>query len=181
MATLRQKIDEQIKILAPLIGAANETKKKTDENHKKIYSGLGTKYKNTQEYKDTISLFYKAHYQIDHRIGDAIERLKSGDRSSMPTILAYLSIAERYFRSGYTKEEIIKQLKNIELTAEEKEILKKILLEQFVSAGSEFNEFVKLYPILHDQELLTEIKNLETHNKDYVIQRVARILELYEK
>lgn len=163
----------------------NELSLKFDEaknsynNFRKINSEICKGKKNLSDYQKELNLFKLKTDAINTIVYLALKELKEGDKSQIATLLAYLSIKERYFRSGYIKEKICKALKKVEFNNEEQQLLTKIIVDNITNAGREFSELIKLVPKVKKQEILSMIDELKNTDQDYIQKRIDRIREFF--
>jgi hypothetical protein len=138
-------IHKMAKELSPLFQQAREAHEQFTKDWNENFPKLDLAYKETDLYKKRLEEMRQAEYQIENKILPIIIELKRGEIANIEFALAYLAVADRYFRSGYNKEAIIKALKHIELSADKKAVIKNIWQTTEPSLGGhEKKEFIKL-------------------------------------
>ena len=137
-------------------------------------------YKQTEEYSQLLKRFQAAKLAIDQVVAEAIDAVKQGDSEHLPTLIAYLDLPGRYFRSGYTRKTIWRLFKNASLDDAHRKILRRIFLQNVVSAGPEFAEAIKLAPILADKEFILGVEGFRESKSEYVAERARKILAKLE-
>ncbi len=149
--------------------------KNSYDNFQKVNSEFSKGRKSLNDYQNELKIFKLKTDAINNIVYLALEELKGGDKSQIVTLLAYLSIRERYFRSGYIKEKICKALKKVDFNNEEQQLLTKIIVDNITTAGREFGELIKLVPKVKKQEILTMINELKNTDQDYIQKRINKI------
>ena len=149
--------------------------KKWDEGYKK----LGINYKGTKEYQESLDYFYLKTDFINNLVYAAMEKIKTGDLSSLPFLFAYLETNIKYYRSGYIKGEICRVIKKLNLNFEEKENLSRIILLNIGFAGREISEIAKLIPKINNDDFKTALFAFAEQSEDWIKKRIMWIARVY--
>jgi hypothetical protein len=144
----------------------------------KEYRKTSKDYK-TAQYRELLEKAYKQYVFINEIIVSAENKLEDGDLSELETIFAYIAIEIKYFRSGYRKEKLCRELKKIEFTQEQKEILAEIIAKQIFIAGREFQAYFKLIAIIKNEFRPFLNVFLKTEHNKIIQERLNRIQQTY--
>ena len=142
----REAVNMEMQRLIPLFRAAGEAHTSFHRSWNNGFKESGLSYKATCEYRNSLKAVEHATDLVCLRVHMAIGLVKAGELCALPTLLAYLMVTERYFRSGYTKGEICRILKRIDLNEEQKAVLTEAVLVSLKCAGREINEIIRLVP-----------------------------------
>lgn len=92
----------------------------------------------------------------------AMQRLEDRKPTDYDVLIAYLERDPYAFRSGYTKEKILRRLKSAPLTALQKVRLRTMLLAQIQKPPRrEIRDYCRLAIVLDEPELRRELERLE--------------------
>lgn len=110
----------------------------------------------------------------------AVANLSAGDATGTPTCLAFLEADPWCFRSGYVKETIIRHLRHVDLSPQERERVIEILVFAVKSGPRrEFREYCRTARALSDGEFEQRLEELRGNilNGDGVRRRAGWMLD----
>ena len=139
-----------------------------------------SRYKETEEYAETLSRFHTATRAIDQIVTEALAAAKQGDLGQFATLIAYLDLPGRYFRSGYQRADIWRLLKQVPLNEEQSAIVRRIILQNLETAGPEFKEAAKVAVRVSSPDFCKRIQHLRQSSRKYVASRAERLLARLE-
>jgi hypothetical protein len=100
------------------------------------------------ELNRAMSQLYPPTFEAD------VRRLKDGDPGAIETAIRFLEADPWAFRTGYTKEEILRRLRRLELTTKQKARLSAVILHQVDQKDRrEFRQYCLLAPSVDDDTL----------------------------
>jgi hypothetical protein len=168
--------------LAPLFAAAVEADRAVHTAWKEGAARLGVaRYKETENYDRTLRDFHDVRLTIDDIVRAAMVETKRGNLSGLPTLVAYLDLPGRYFRSGYTRGNIWRLLKQIPLDNEQQTIIRQVILNQIVTAGPEFQAAVMVAARFWSPEFSHEVSAMRHSDREYVVRRVEQLLAVLDQ
>ena len=168
----------ELRSLAPLFEAAMQADIEFHQAWDKGCLQMGfVEYKKTDQYLQKLNAFHNATACIDGIISTALLHAKLGDLERLPSLIAYLALPGRYFRSGYQRANIWRFLKKLPLNEEQADILREIVLCQVEAAGPEFQEICRFARRIDSVEWKQQLNELEQQSeKNYVRRRIKRLL-----
>ena len=105
---------------------------KLDALHERIHETVRTRDRSAEDRKrwsDACAEFHRSYSTLFYPGGDAsLDALKRHDADAIETALDFLDADPRHFRSGYTKEEIWRRLRNAPLKDSVKQRLEEVAL-----------------------------------------------------
>lgn len=134
-----------------------------------------TAYKETAVYGQTLERFNAAQKRLEAASLPILEALRAGDVEAVVAALAFLSLKYRPFRSGYLSQQIARALKKVELSAEEKRILRRILLDRLTWTWSQPRDLWRLIPGLRTPEFDASLRSLAEHPDPHVRKRAMSV------
>ena len=163
--------------LAPLFTSASEADLAFHAAWDNGVVRLGvSRYKETEEYAETLSRFHTATRAIDQIVTEALAVAKQGDLGQLATLIAYLDLPGRYFRSGYQRADIWRLLKQVPLDEAQSAIVRRIILHHLEMAGHEFTEAAKVALRVSSPDFCRRVQHLRQSSKSYVASRAVRLL-----
>lgn len=168
--------------LAPLFAAAEDADREFHAGWKEGLARFGAhRYKQTDRHQQTLDRFNESRHRIDQTIATALSEAKTGNRTHLPTLFAYIALPGRYHRSGYQRASIWRFLKRPSLDDEQAQVLRGILLHHIAEAGPEFVEMRRTACTINSAELREAVRNLLLQpQKQYVLDRGKRLLSILE-
>lgn len=102
-------------------------------------------------------LFTAAH--LDSSFYPNEDALRIGEEAAVEVAIKYLELDPYYFRSGYSKERILRILKKLELSKKQQDRLRNVILSKVDSHDCrEFRAYCRLAKKLNDEGLLKRLK-----------------------
>ena len=164
MANYKDSILRHEKDVNRLHDAVHETFKHRDKSksHRETWIKAAAQYRNH-------------HSSIDDWIKD-IERSEIFDwEDARDFTFQYFNVDPVYFGSGYTKEMLVRKVKKCELTRQEAETLRTLIVRRIQSGGQrDFKQFCKLIPKIQNTTFLDEVHTL-ANAKDKNVSSRAKI------
>ena len=116
-------------------------------------------------------------------IDDWLEQVRNSDIANWADardfIFQYLQIDPIYNNSGYAKEMIVQKIKKCELSEQEKQILRTLIIGRIRSvAWRDFRRFCQLIPRIHNKAFVDEI-SVYAESKDKSVSRRATFAMKY--
>lgn len=100
------------------------------------------------------------------------------DKQIRQFVFDFLSVDPIYFRSGYEKEKLLRLLKSLELTDEEKTVLRQIILRRVRNGAlREFRRFCQFIPKIEDDAFISELREQAKSTDEQVKRRAAFALD----
>ena len=111
---------------------------------------------------------------------EEFEQAKSIDwEDGREFVFDYLDVDPMYFRSGYIKETLLRFINKIELTANEAEIMRQLVLRRIMRGGKrEFRQICRFIPKIQTRQFEAKITEFVSA-KDASIAARARIAHSY--
>ncbi len=125
MSTI-SKINNAIDELKPLFKAANEAHSLFRQHWDEHFPKEGQAYKNTELYNTDLARFRKTNDRVSAKINVVLDELRQGIVTNVNYAIAYVSVPDRHFGSGYMKQRLFRVFKRIELNKDQKEHLRNI-------------------------------------------------------
>ncbi len=108
---------------------------------------------------------------------NGLQRLSASDLEAIETAITFLEVDPMFHRSGYIKQNLLRQLKRISLTEQQRCRLKDIVLTK-ISAGDsrEFRAYARLAGYIADEDFCAAIENLKHFNDLSISRRASWVL-----
>lgn len=114
--------------------------------------------------------------------GSSLEQLKAGDPAVVDIAVQLLEVLPRFFRSGYMAETILRRLKHVELTKDQRTRLVGVILNSIRKGGRRiFSDSVRLAVVLNDPRIESGARSLLDDPNPETQRRVKRVLEALQK
>lgn len=109
-------------------------------------------------------------------VDDWMELIKEADSidwaNGRETVFDDLEVDPFYFRSGYTKEMLVKFVKRLELTETERMTIRKLIIRRIEEGGKrEFRRLCQLIPKIQTPEFKTQLRELSLHENQRIVLR----------
>jgi hypothetical protein len=140
--------------------------------------------KSTAEYKVALRRWRRAMERIySVRFLADVERLRAGDHGAVEAALLFLEADPWCFRSGYVKQNLVRYLRHVVLTEDEKDRLRRVMISAVRSGPRmEFREYCRTARVLDSPTLREWLETLSVAwgHGDGVHQRARWMLEAIE-
>ena len=124
-------------------------------------------------WKEACSDFHGFQSVIDIILDEISAEAVSEDKQTRQFVFDFLSVDPIYFRSGYEKERLLRMLKALDLTDNEKVVLRQIIQHRIRNGAlREFRRFCQLIPKIQSDEFVAELREA-AHSDDADIKRRA--------
>ena len=155
---------------------------KTNELHERIHSTFKVRDRSDAHkhaWKDACSEFRKFRSAIDSSLDGVSAEEILQDNQIRQRVFDFLHVDPIYFRSGYQKEKLLRLIKKLHLTDNEKTILRQTILRRVRNGAlREFRRFCQLIPKIQNDAFVAELR-LEAKSTDAQIQRRAAFALMY--
>jgi hypothetical protein len=166
--------------LTPLMREAEEAHSDFKAHWKMGVGSMGWEdFKKTEVYDRKLQTFWDAQRRLEKAEGPILESVRAGSCEGVWSALAYLSVRQRPFRSGYMTQRLVRALKKVSLGEEERRILRGILLDRLTWPWSQPRELWGLITRIRTQELDTEIRQLAQDDRGHVHRRARAVVSRY--
>ncbi len=149
---------------------------KLNELHERIHTTSKVRDRSEahkQTWEDACSEFHGFRSEIDNYFDEVSAETITEDNQIRQFVFDYLSVDPIYFRSGYEKENLLRLLKALDLTDEEKEVLRRTTLRRIRNGAlREFRRFCQFIPKVQNDAFVGELR-LEAKSSDVQVQRRA--------
>ncbi|MGF1463283.1 MAG: hypothetical protein ACFB2Z_08965 [Maricaulaceae bacterium] len=109
-------------------------------------------------WEDACSVFHSFRSEIDDYIDEVSAEMILQNIQIRKFVFDFLSVDPVYVRSGYAKENFLRLLKSLDLTDEEKAVLRQTILHRVRnSALREFRRFCQLIPKIQNDAFVAEL------------------------
>ena len=106
-----------------------------------------------------------------------LDLLRAGDEQAIEMAVRFLEADPFFFRSGYIKAELLRAMRRVQLSDNQKERLRSVIVERIRSGGRrEFREYCRLARSLVNSEFRQMVKK-EMASTDHSVSRRARWIE----
>ena len=110
-----------------------------------------------------------------------LELLKDGDSEAVEMAIRYLEANPWCFRSGYVKEELLEDLKKVELTDEQQERLRDVIMQRIEhGSGREFRRYCQLARKLINEDFLFRVRQAMDSEVADVSRRAGWVMSTLE-
>ncbi len=175
--TFATDFSEERQRLRPLFSAAEKADRIFHAAWDKGVSDVGvSRYKKSETYSQTLDRFHATTRAIDCVISKALADVKQGDLRQLATLVAYLDLPGRYFRSGYNRTKIWRLLKAHSLDEVQSAIVRRIILQHVETAGPEFSDVAMVAAKVNSPDFYRDVQKLRESVKGYVSNRAERLL-----
>src|ERR1051325_11588206 len=117
-----------------------------------------------EKWSEACRQFHSSYDQLafPRGLGYSMQQLAKKDAETIEYAVQFLEADPMFFRSGYIKEEILEHLSRNPLNDDQKQRLRKVILERVRDTGTrrEFRRYCRLAPIVSDADFEVEITKL---------------------
>lgn len=169
--------NDEVERLAPLLRAAEDAHRH-HQSHRKggtAYAGIEAA-KKTETFEKNLSSFWDAQHRLEAAERAILESVRAGNREGVSSALAYLSIRQRPFRSGYMSLKLARALKKIPLGDADRHLLRGILLDRLTWPWSQPRDLWRLIPLVRTPDLFAAMEVLTDDDRNYVKERALAVL-----
>ena len=107
--------------------------------------------------------------------------LKNGDLQAVEMAVRYLEADPWFFRSGYIKEELLKGLKRVALTEDQRERLRAVILERInKGSGREFRRYCRLAKTLMTTAFSKQVREAMMSTDADISRRASWVMSSLE-
>jgi hypothetical protein len=107
--------------------------------------------------------------------------LQEGDKQAVSEAIAFLSADPRFFRSGYTKEKILRRLKHVSLTERQQQVLVGLIARSVDRGGRrEFHGYARLSGVLGSGDIEKAMESRLASRDPEVERRAKEVLHVLE-
>ena len=179
--SFRERVEKQVEEFKVKFEEAREAHVAFKNGETFGYRRNGQRYQIPFNHEESLKLFLDKTNLVNSIVYPALDKMKNEDKSCISILFAYLWMQNRYFRSGYIKEEISKVLKKIQFNEEENQVLEEIILSNLIYAGREIKYIAKLIPKIDNEDFRNKIYKLNEESDDYVKKRIDWVIKTYCK
>lgn len=160
---------EEVRRLAPLL-------RDSDEKNRDFREHIATRseeteweaFKNTQAYKSKLNAFWEAQNRLEAVAELITSQIRAGSQDGLLGALAFLSIRQKPFRSGYMSQKLARAVKKAHLGEEEKGILRQVLLDRMTWPWSQPRDLWKLVRRVRTPDFELVLHSMSSHERSYV-------------
>ena len=148
--------------------------------HAAIHETLKRRKENPAAWEDACRQFFSEYDKLAFPGGltHALSRLKTDDPTVIEQAVRFLEADPCYFRSGYNKVDIIRQLCRKPISSEQKKQLQQVVLQQIRGRDSrEFRAYCRLAKAVADEEFYKETSELAARSVGAVARRAQWVRE----
>ncbi len=149
---------------------------KLNELHERIHSTLKARSRSEdhkRKWEEACAEFHAFRSEIDNYMDQVSAEALSEDKLIRRFVFDFLSVDPIYFRSGYEKEYLLKLLKSLDMTDEEKGIVRQTILRRIRNGAlREFRRFCQLIPKIKNDAFVAELREA-ANSTDAQMQRRA--------
>jgi hypothetical protein len=107
--------------------------------------------------------------------------LKRGDPEAVEMAVRYLEADPWFFRSGYIKEELLQALRRIDLTDDQSERLRSVILERITKgSGREFRRYCRLAKRLMNAAFVARVRQAMMSQDSDISRRAGWVMSALE-
>lgn len=135
-----------------------------------------------RRWEDACAEFHGFWSEIDSYLNKVGCETLSEDAQTRQFVFDFLSVDPIYFRSGYEKENLLRLLKSIELSDQEKAVLCQTILSRVRNGAlREFRRFCQLIPKIENEAFVAELRKEARSTDAHIQRRAAFALEYVER
>lgn len=147
-----------------------------NELHDRIHATFkvrGHSEAHTQSWTKACSAFHCFRSEVDAILAKVSHTTVAEDKQTRTFVFDFLSVDPVYFRSGYQKERLLKLVKVLDLTEQEKAVLRQTIQRRIRNGAlREFRRFCQLIPKIQSDDFILDLK-MGAGSTDEAIRRRA--------
>ena len=130
---------------------------------------------NLQEWWEAIDQFYRLAFPGG--LGHGLKSLAANDLNAIESAVCVLEVDPWFFRSGYIKAELVKQLSRVPLSDDQRGRLRSVILQRIRGRDiREFRSYCRLAPIVADQMFVQAVADLAASSEPLASRHAGWVL-----